>query len=151
MFKTIVWATDGSENADRALPYAKELASRDGAELVAMHVVETFVGQRAVGQPLYADEPDRRARIERQVAGLASDGIDARALMLPTLRAAPAHQIADAARDVHADLIVVGTRGESQLAGLLLGSVTQRLLHIAPCPVVAVPNVRSRHALSTST
>jgi nucleotide-binding universal stress UspA family protein len=47
--------------------------------------------------------------------------------------------IADLAREIDADAIVVGTRGHSPVAGLLLGSVTQRLLHIAPCPVVAVP------------
>ena len=48
--------------------------------------------------------------------------------------------IADAAREVDADVIVVGTRGHAPIAGLLLGSVTQRLLHIAPCPVLSVPD-----------
>jgi nucleotide-binding universal stress UspA family protein len=38
------------------------------------------------------------------------------------------------------DAIVVGTRGHTPIAGLLVGSVTQRLLHIAPCPVIVVPN-----------
>jgi nucleotide-binding universal stress UspA family protein len=37
------------------------------------------------------------------------------------------------------DAIVVGTRGHTPIAGLLVGSVTQRLLHIAPCPLIAVP------------
>ena len=39
----------------------------------------------------------------------------------------------------HADLIIVGTRGHSQLAELMLGGVTQQLLRVAPCPVLAVP------------
>jgi nucleotide-binding universal stress UspA family protein len=51
----------------------------------------------------------------------------------------PAHVIADIAKNNGSDLIVLGTRGHSAVAGLLLGSVTQRLLHIAPCPVLAVP------------
>jgi nucleotide-binding universal stress UspA family protein len=50
-----------------------------------------------------------------------------------------AHAIADAAKEAGADLVVVGTRGQGPLTGLLLGSVTHRLLHVAPCPVLAVP------------
>jgi nucleotide-binding universal stress UspA family protein len=46
---------------------------------------------------------------------------------------------AEIARAVGADVIVVGIRGHTQLAGLLLGSITQRLLHVAPCPVLAIP------------
>ncbi len=52
----------------------------------------------------------------------------------------PAHVIAEIADHVSADLIVTGTRGHSPLSGLLLGSVTQRLLHIAKQPVLAVPS-----------
>ena len=47
--------------------------------------------------------------------------------------------IADAAKENEADVIVVGSRGYGRIAGVLLGSVTQRLLHVAPCPVLAVP------------
>lgn len=53
-----------------------------------------------------------------------------------------AHMIVDVAREVDADLIVVGTRGHTPIVELLLGSVTQRLLHIATCPVLTVPNAR---------
>ena len=56
--------------------------------------------------------------------------------------------LADHARAGDADVIVVGTRGRTTLAGLLLGSVTQRLMHVSPCPVLAVP---SRVASETST
>jgi nucleotide-binding universal stress UspA family protein len=59
--------------------------------------------------------------------------------MAKTSVGAAGHVIADLARERQADVIVVGTRGHTALGGLLLGSVTQRLLHIAPCPVLAVP------------
>ena len=51
----------------------------------------------------------------------------------------PAHAIKQIADEVDAEMIVVGTRGRSQVGGLLLGSVAQRLLHIAGRPVVSVP------------
>ena len=60
-------------------------------------------------------------------------------LVATTAAGGPAHDIANIARDNGADLIVVGTRGMGVIAGLLLGSVTQRLLQIAPCPVLSVP------------
>ena len=80
----------------------------------------------------------------RQVSELAADGIDAKEKVVsgPTLSDA-ANMIADVARESGADLIVVGTRGHTPLAGLLLGSVTERLLHLGPCPILAVPTTPS--------
>jgi len=51
----------------------------------------------------------------------------------------PAQAIAEFAREVDAELIVVGTSGASRLVRMLVGSVTRRLLELAPCPVLAVP------------
>ena len=138
MFKTVVWATDGSEAADLALPFVKSLATEGGAAIVVAHVEETFVG-RAGGYPLRADAPDIVAKIESQVEELSGAGVNARRLMLSGHAGGAAHRIAEAAQEVGADLIVVGTRGHTAFAGLLLGSVTQRLLHVAPCPVLAIP------------
>jgi nucleotide-binding universal stress UspA family protein len=89
--------------------------------------------------PVHANEDELTAKIERQVAELSGDGI-ATTLKLTRARVGgAAHALAGAARESGAEVIVVGTRGHTALAGLLLGSVTQRLLHIAPCPVLAVP------------
>ena len=52
MFKTIIWATDGSEAADRALPYAEELAEGDDRALIVVHVKE-LLGGRAAGYPVH--------------------------------------------------------------------------------------------------
>ncbi len=138
MFKTIVWATDGSEAADRALPFAKALAGQSGRSLVVMHCKELLVG-RGGGFPVLADEEDLQAKIRRQVADLREEGLDATFRPLTSVGSHAAHTISGAARDAGADVIVVGTRGHSPVAGLLLGSVTQRLLHVAPCPVLVIP------------
>jgi nucleotide-binding universal stress UspA family protein len=138
MFRTIVWATDGSEAADRALPYARELASGDGAKLIVVHCNELLVG-RAGGYPVLADEDELADKIRDQVAMLNDEGVDATLEFVAGITPHAAHMIAQVAREVAADAIVVGTRGHAPVAGLLLGSVTQRLLHIAPCPVLAVP------------
>jgi nucleotide-binding universal stress UspA family protein len=143
MFKTILWATDGSETADRALPYAKALAEGDG-KLVAVHCRELIIGGRGGGYPVLADEDELEAKIHRQVEELRAEGLDASEQVITAAGAGSAHVIADAARESGADLIVVGTRGHAPVAGLLVGSVTQRLLHVAPCPVLVIPG--GKHA-----
>jgi nucleotide-binding universal stress UspA family protein len=141
VFKTIVWATDGSDAADRALPYAKALAGEHDAALVVVHSEEFLIGPRAGGVPVHPDEEELQAKIKGQVDELRGAGVDASFKLVggPSLTGA-GHMIADAARDVDADLVIVGTRGHTAHAGLMLGSEAQRLLHLAPCPVMAVPS-----------
>ena len=76
MFKTIVWATDGSELADSALDFVRELARQDGSKIVAVHANELMRG-RFSGYPALADEPELEERIEKQIEELRSVGIDA--------------------------------------------------------------------------
>jgi nucleotide-binding universal stress UspA family protein len=140
MFKTIVWATDGSDSADLALPYVKSLAAQENAAVVVVHIEEVFVG-RAGGYPVHADEDELKAKIDRQVADLGASGIDAKLQKVHISGGGAAHAIAEAAAEAHADVIVAGTRGHTVLAGLFIGSVTQRLLHISPCPVLVVPAI----------
>ena len=139
MFTNIVWATDGSESADRALAYAKELASRSGARLYAFHAEEHLVGGRSAGVPVLADEPDLKSKIRQQVVTAREEGLDASFESVYCAAGRTPHHVADFAAEVGADVIVVGTHGRSPLAGALLGSVTQGLLHVAACPVLAVP------------
>jgi nucleotide-binding universal stress UspA family protein len=73
MFKTIVWATDGSDTADRALPYAKSFAEGAGRKLVVVHAKELIVG-RAGGNPVLADEDDLEAKIRGQVKEAREEG-----------------------------------------------------------------------------
>jgi nucleotide-binding universal stress UspA family protein len=138
MFKTIVWATDGSDAADAALSYVKGLAEGEGRKLVVVHSKELLRG-RAGGYPMNANEDELQAKIRGQADELRSEGLDVTLRIETGAAPGAAHMIADAARSFDADVIVVGTRGHTAIGGLLLGSVTQRLLHIAPCPVLAVP------------
>jgi nucleotide-binding universal stress UspA family protein len=142
MFTTIIWATDGSDAADAALPYVEGLAEGEGHRLVVVHTKE-LMHRRAGGYPMYADEDEVLAKIRRQADELRSHGLDV-TLRIETVGApGAAKTIADLARSFGADVVVVGTRGHTAIGGLLLGSVTQRLLHLAPCPVLAAPALGS--------
>jgi nucleotide-binding universal stress UspA family protein len=137
MFNTIAWATDGSEAADSALPAVRHLAKQGNAKVVVIHVAEVALS-RAGRVPAHADEPSLEQKVRDQAKQLNDEGIPT-TVDLSTGLEIPAHAIAERAKELGADLIVVGTRGHGPVAGLLLGSVTQRLLHIAHCPVLAVP------------
>ena len=140
MFDTIVWATDGSPSADLALSYVKSLAISHDGKVVVVHCVETYPAHIAAGMAVSDNEALMRSKIERQVAELEREGFGVTFKVVtgyPGDR--PAHAIADVARDLGADVIVAGTRGHTSIGGLVIGSVTHRLLHIAPCPVLIVP------------
>ena len=138
MFKTIVVAMDGSQGGADALPVAFDLAKRDGARLVIAHVVESIAAKG--GANLRADEDEVRADMERKVEEMTAEGVDSSLKLAGITLGGPAHAISEIADEAGADLIVVGTRGHTQLGGLLLGSTTNRLLHIAKRPVLAVPS-----------
>lgn len=137
MFKTIVLALDGSEGSKRAIPIAQELARRDGAKIVIAHVEEKVAGKG--GAEIYADEDEIRDAVREQAEELSDAGTETSVEMATVMLGGPAHAIAEIADRADADLIVVGTRGQSPVTGLLLGGVTQRLLHISHRPVLAVP------------
>ena len=140
MFKTIVVAMDGSEGSKLASSVAAELAKSEGAKLVIAHVAEHSIGKG--GGDLRADEEGLKDEIQQHADELSSGGLEVSLEVRDEIVGSPAHVIADVAEQAGADLIVAGTRGHSPFGGLLLGSVTQRLLHIAKCPVLAVPSAR---------
>ena len=137
MFRTIVWATDGSQLADGALSHVSELARIHGSRIVAVHANELLRG-RAGGAPLLADEPDVQAKIAKQVEELQTAGFDA-TLEVCTGSRDVAVLIAEAAETVDADLIVVGTHGHGGFTAALMGSVARALCHTAARPVLVVP------------
>lgn len=139
----IMIATDGSQGADRAVDVAADLAKNLGGELSIL----------TVGGNLSGDEMRQLARAERDL-GDALDAISNQILMqskeqarrigVPTIKVEvawgdPAEAIIETARREQVDAIVVGRRGRGQLAGLLLGSVSQKVASLAPCIVIIVP------------
>lgn len=144
MYTTVVWATDGSERATTALQEALRLGEISGARIVAVHADQRMQG-RAGDWPVLADEDDLRLAIRRQVDELRRDGIDIDLLVRPGHKDA-ADIVAAVAEELNGDVIVCGTRGLGALSGALVGSFTKRLLHVARCPVFAVPDRAGQRA-----
>lgn len=139
MFKTIVLALDGSAGAEKALPVAAELARKYDGKLVITHVDERIAAKGDMPS-VNPNETDIQGELKNKAEELSADGIDASVEYATVVLGGPAKEIEDLAERIGADLIVAGTRGHSSVAGLLVGSVTHRLLHIAKRPVLVVPS-----------
>jgi nucleotide-binding universal stress UspA family protein len=143
MFKRILCATDGSEHGDRALRQAARMARASDGELHLAHVIERIPGGgRLRGQDVFLTEFEIESRIVRQSEEMAQQtGVKAEVHVIAG-SGQPAKQLAKLADRIDADLIVLGSRGHSPLAGVVLGSVTQQLLHATGRPVLALPPAR---------
>jgi nucleotide-binding universal stress UspA family protein len=136
MNKTVIWATDGSACADLALREAIRYADWSGGRVLATHCDQRLTG-RAAEWPVIPNEDERLEKIRRQVADLRAAGVDID-LVVRTSHREPADVVAAIAAEEDVMLIVCGTRGVNPFAGAFLGSFAQRLLHVAPCPVLCV-------------
>jgi nucleotide-binding universal stress UspA family protein len=141
MFKTIIFATDGSAAADRVLVYTEHLARKEQAQVVVVHAYQLpYVYEWAEGyaslKALYQQVAEEVA--EDAVSELRRGGVQA----IADVRQTAAPQAILEAADAHkADLIVMGSRvrGRDNVAEMLLGSVSAYVLRYASCPVLAVP------------
>jgi nucleotide-binding universal stress UspA family protein len=144
--KCVLVATDGSEGADRAVDYAAKLAKDNAAELMIVNVIGGYGLPDQVfrafteGQQTWLDELLRslsaemltHARDRARVAG-------ATMIQLESRHGDVAQTLIDIAQQKPADIIIVGKRGAGRIAGLLLGSVSQKLVSLSPVPVTIVP------------
>lgn len=140
MFDTILLATDGSPAADGALRCVRALCERHGSRLCIVHVVRRLGARYLPAAQPYEDRVI--AKLKAQTRALRRHGINASLHVIRDAPGSPARHIADTARLVDADLLIVTGRGRSPLRGAVSGSVTQRLLAIAPCPVLVIPAER---------
>jgi len=137
MFETICLALDGSENSKKAIPVAAELAEKENAKIVITHVVEMVAGKGGV-VPIHIED-EILDELKAEAEELKKRGIETEVEVTENVVGGPARGIVEIADRNQADMIVAGTRGRNTLAGLLLGSVAQRLVQIANRPTVAVP------------
>jgi len=142
MYKRILIATDGSDKSMKAAEEGMELAKGLGAQVIALNVVNEVVIASAVRQ-LGADRKDVEAKLEN-AGGKAVDALKAMGAKLGVnvdtiVRiGAPANTVIDTAGAEKADLIVMGSHGESGASKLLIGSVVQKVLYWATIPVLVV-------------
>ena len=139
MFDTIVWASDGSVRDDRSLPVVRDLCARYASSLRIVHVVERLPGPPLPGLDVHAYEDRTVAKLKARTSALRRRGISASLHVVRGSLGQTADHIAEIAEAGDAQLIIAGARGRSACEGAVLGSVTQRLLAVAPCPVLVVP------------
>lgn len=141
-YRRILWPTDFSGLAREALPHAVELAVEAGAELVLLHVVTppvTYAGPEVAG-PVWADllaksRAAAREELRRIAAGLKGAKVRVHTVLAEGVAF---DQILRVARRLRCDLIVLATHGRTGLAHVLMGSVAEKVVRSASCPVLTV-------------
>jgi nucleotide-binding universal stress UspA family protein len=129
----VVVGVDGSPVSEAALEYAFDAADARSAELVVVYAWRDLLLDRAT--PLEAIEQQGRAELAERLAGWGGKYPDVRVRRV-VVRDAPARTIVE--QSAAAQLVVVGSHGRGSVGGLLLGSVSNAVLHRAECPVVVV-------------
>lgn len=150
VFQRILCATDFSETAEAAWEMACELARVHRAELALVHAftdLPSYAYAEVPGPAVQKVWEEQRQwvqqALEERTAAAAARGLTVKPLLKT---GAAATVIADAAAEQGVDLVVVGTHGRTGLNRLVIGSVAERVVRIAPCPVLTVkpPAARER-------
>jgi len=141
--KNVLVATDFSELSDAALMYGRELAVRFGATLQVLHVAPNVYA--ALGAENYAAvspdlqqqvENDAHERLKALIVDSDNSGPPTRATVVTGN--SPALSIVDFAKEHNIDLIVIGTHGRGAMGHFIMGNVAERVVRLAPCPVLTV-------------
>ena len=139
--KTLLVPSDFGTGSDHALAYAVDLAKALSAEIIVLHAYEIpvigFPDGAVIATPEIATRLSESARIglEKTVAPHASSGVPMRAVVK---QGASWSAIVDAAEELGAGMIVMGTHGRKGLPRALLGSVAEKVVRSAKCPVLTV-------------
>ncbi|NQV28269.1 MAG: universal stress protein [Rhodopirellula sp.] len=137
--KKILVPTDFSEHSNKALLYGAELAAKFGAELHLLHAIEAM--PLAYGEGAYFP-PETEAELEaaavRQLDHLSVDATSELKVVRAVKHGHPFVETVRYARENNIGLIVLGTHGRGAIAHMLLGSVAEKVVRKAPCPVLTV-------------
>lgn len=142
--KNVLVATDFSKPADTALMYGRELATQFGATLHVLHVAQNVYLSTFGAENYVTMAPDLQQQIEDGARSylheLLVDSDKSGPPTVPTVltSSSPAMTIIDFAKDHDIDIIVMGTHGRGALAHLVMGSVAERVVRLAPCPVLTL-------------
>ena len=157
-FNKILSATDFSEDSNIALGYAEEIARRFGAEMIVLHVDQPLPPVMAspemgpvmdVGAMTRIAEEQRllaQKELDKIVTRLRDSGLKARSMLKV---GSPFLEVIHTAQTEGVDLIVMGTHGRTGLAHVLMGSVAERVVQKAGCPVLTIrhPDRKFKHPL----
>ena len=140
-FRILLVPIDFSEHSGKALDLAIQMAKRDSARIELVHSFPVVLPPLSPYDTVYPPDFTEKCReaAEAKLAdwkarvSAAGVEVDARATPEP-----PSEAIPEYAKELGADLIVMGTRGLSGLKHVMLGSVAERTLRAAPCPVLTV-------------
>jgi len=133
MLKKILLALDGSENAEKALPWIRTLAGREKAQVVLFRVLPPDTDPQRRSQ----ERRDAREYLQGIERELNFSGIPAK---LDVRRGRSGQEIADAARDLGCDLIVLTTRGGSPVKRWVVGGTAEQVMRLSSVPVLPVPS-----------
>ena len=141
--RSILAPTDFSAHSERALRYACGLAERLGSELHLVHILSDVLPTgpdpllMPVMPPEYYEENEERAR---ETLGRLLDPAwgSPRSVVTAVRWGSPVETIVAYAEDLRVDLLVIATHGRTGLSHVLLGSVAERIVREAPCPVLTV-------------
>jgi nucleotide-binding universal stress UspA family protein len=137
MYERVLAAVDHSEVSERVLAAARDLALLSKGQVWVLHLREREVISR-MGLVPTEPESDAEAEVTAAVDELTAAGVTAHGVIRDTVFGYAAREIVDDAREHQADVIVMGSRGRGDLAGLVLGSTAHKVIHLADRPVLVV-------------
>jgi nucleotide-binding universal stress UspA family protein len=137
MYERLLVAIDHSETSERVLAAARNLASLSQAEVWVLHLREREVLPRAGLVPTESKDK-ARSEVDAAVGELVKAGINAHGEVRDTVFGYAARDIVDDAQEHDVNVIVMGSRGRGDLAGLVLGSTAHKVIHLADRPVLVI-------------